>query len=57
MMTSNDSYTYLIAGLVGLCIGLAVDLASSGRPTWRAPVWAMIFLIGFWYNHNYGGRK
>ncbi len=57
MMTTNDGYTYLIAGLVGFAIGLAVDLASSGRPTWRAPVWAAIFLIGFWYNHNYGGRK
>jgi hypothetical protein len=57
MMTSNDAYAYLIAGLVGLSIGLAVDLASSGHPTWRAPVWAMIFLIGFYYNHNYGGRK
>jgi hypothetical protein len=46
----------LIAGLVGMSIGLAVDVAMFGHPTWRTPVWACVFLIGFWYNHNYGRK-
>jgi hypothetical protein len=52
----NPVSPLLIGGLVGMSIGLAVDVAMFGHPTWRTPVWACVFLIGFWYNHNYGRK-
>lgn len=46
-----------VAALVGLAFAALVDVSMTGQVTWRTPLWAFLFIGGFWVNYSQGGKK
>lgn len=49
----HEALMYALA--LACCFGLAGDILTMGGLTWRWPIWATLFMIGFW--HTYTGGK
>lgn len=55
-MTFNrggEMWLYVIG--LACCFGMAADIAASGQLTWRWPLLAALFIVGFWYSYT-GGK-
>lgn len=55
MTFNRGSEMWLYVAGLACCFGMAADIAASGQLTWRWPLLAALFIIGFWYAYT-GGK-
>lgn len=57
-MLGDRRYEALVYALaMACCFGLAGDILTMGELTWRWPLWATLFMVGFWYTYTGGKWK
>ncbi|GIK42348.1 MAG: hypothetical protein BroJett011_61810 [Chloroflexota bacterium] len=57
MIGNRNSETLLYVVGLACCFGMAADLTANGQLTWRWPILAGLFLLGFWFSYNGGFSK
>lgn len=56
-MTFTPIDPLYLAALVALAFAALVDISITGQITYRTPLWAFLFIGGFWVNYTQGGQK